>query len=103
MRRARVLDVGPGALDLRLLVEDRGPGGVDVGLGLSDLRLETGWVDPGDDLAFLHDRVEVDQEIFDLARHLAAHLDADDRVDVAGGRDRGREGTEFGAGEPILR
>src|SRR3989441_1183339 len=91
VRRAGVPDVGARALDLRLLVEDRGLGGVEVCPGLDDLRLEDVRIDPRDHLAFLHDRVEVDEELLDLARHLTAHLDGDDRVEVAAGRDGGGE------------
>src|SRR5438093_11453884 len=103
VRRPSVPDVGARALDLRLLVEDRGLGGVEVCPGLDDLRLEDVRIDPRDHLAFLHDRVEVDEELLDLARHLTAHLDGDDRVEVAAGRDGGGEWTELSAGEPILR
>src|SRR5207247_832533 len=71
--------------------------------GLDELCLEDGRVDPRDHLAFRHDRVEVDEELLDLARHLTAHLDGDDRVEVAAGRDGGGEWTELSAGGPILR
>src|SRR5881628_3850747 len=100
---ARAFPTSARALDLRLLVEDRGLGGVEVCPGLDDLRLEDVRIDPRDHLAFLHDRVEVDEELLDLARHLTAHLDGDDRVEVAAGRDGGGEWTELSAGEPILR
>src|SRR3989441_3861867 len=43
------------------------------------------------------------RSLLDLARHLTAHLDGDDRVEVAAGRDGGGEWTELSAGEPILR
>ena len=55
-RGAGVLDVGAGLLDLRLLVEHGGVGGLEVGLRLVDLGLEDLGIDPGDDLALLHDR-----------------------------------------------
>src|SRR5207247_1806933 len=100
--RSSVLDVCAGTLDLGLLVEDRGLGGSEVGLRLVDLRLEDVGVDARDDLALLHDRVEVDEELFDLPRNLAADLDGDDRVEVAGRRDGSGEGTTLDARQPVL-
>ena len=97
---ARVLDVGAGPLDLRLLIQHRGLGRLDVGLRLIDLGREDVRVDPRDDLVLLHDRVEVDQEVFDLAGNLAPDLHRDDRVEIAGGRDRGGEGTALDADRP---
>ena len=102
VRRAGVLDVCAGTLDLGLLVEDRGLGGSEVGLRLVDLRLEDVGVDARDDLALLHDRVEVDEELFDLPRNLAADLDGDDRVEVAGRRDGSGERTTLDARQPVL-
>ena len=43
--------------------------------------------------------VEVDQQLLDLARDLAADLDGGDGVEVAGGRHGGGEGAALDAGE----
>src|SRR5262249_53112700 len=101
-RRASVVDVGPGALDLGLLVQNARARGIQVGPGLVDLGLEDIRVDPSDDLVFLDDRVEVDLELLDLSGNLAADLDDDDGVEVAGGRDRGGEGASLNARGAVL-
>jgi hypothetical protein len=86
MCRSGVVDTGPGLLDLRLLVEDGGLGGLDVRAGLVDRRLEERRVDPRDDLPSTDDRVEVGGQLLDRPRHLAAHEDHDHGVEVAGRR-----------------
>jgi hypothetical protein len=60
-RRPGVLDVRSRLLDLRLLVEDHGLGGRDVGARLVDLGVEDLGIDARDDLVLLHERVEVGQ------------------------------------------
>ena len=101
--RAGVRDVGTRAFDLRLLVEDRGLGRVEVGLGLVHLRFEDLGIDPGDHVPLSNYRVEVGGQLRDLARDLAPHLDGDHGVEVAGGGDGGGKGPALDAGEPIRR
>src|SRR5262249_47381321 len=50
----------------------------------------------------LHDRVEVGEELLDLSGHLAADLNRDDRVQVAGGGHGGREGTTLDARQAVF-
>ena len=100
--RAGVVDVGPGALDLRVLVQDVRPGGVQIRLRLVDPGLEDVRVDPGDDLVLLDDRVEVDHEVLDHPGDLAPDLDDDHGVQVAGRRDRSGEGTSLDTRHPVL-
>src|SRR5439155_15413256 len=79
-----------------------GLGGIDVGLGLGDLGLEDLGVDAGDDLVLLHDRVEVGEQLLDLAGDLAADLHEDHRVEVAGGRHGRGQGSALDPGGPVL-
>ena len=108
--RARVAEVGPGALHGGLLVEHRGLRGIDLRFRLVDLGLEDLRVDAGDDLALLDLGVEVGVELLDLAGDLGADQDRDHRVERAGGGDgRGdraacdRGGAERGLAAHALR
>jgi hypothetical protein len=86
--------VGLGAQHFGLLHADRGACGFDIGLGLAHAVLEGFRVDAGDELVFLHRRVEVDQDLLDLAGNLRADLDRDHRVERAGGRNHGVSGPD---------
>ena len=57
------------------------------GIGLLQLGLEQAGIEGGQQLAFLHRGVEVDEELVDDPRHLRADVDGDDGGDVAGGVD----------------
>src|SRR5439155_27136739 len=92
----------PRALDLGLLVEHHGLGGVPVGASLSNFRLERRGVDPGDYLAPMYGGVEIGGELLDLARDLGPDLNRRDSVEVARRGDGGDERPALGPLKPVL-
>ena len=102
-RCAGVVNVGPRPLDVGRLVQHRGVGALEVGLGLTDLRLEDVGIDAGDELVLLDPRVEIGEELPDLSGDLGPHLDGDDGVQVPGRRDRRGQRALFNFGDPVLR
>ena len=78
-------------------------GGVEVGLSLSHPGLEDLGIDQRNHLALADDGVEIDVELFDLARDLAADQNRDHGVDGAARRDRRGEGPALHPREPVLR
>ena len=72
-RPSRVSSVGLRALELRALR-------VEVGLDLRDLRAVERRVDLGEDVALLHDRVEVDVDARDAPVDLRADVDLEQRL-----------------------
>ena len=88
------LDLGPAALGERLLHvglgdKHRCARRLHVGAGLAHAVLEGLGVEPRDELALLDRRVEVGEELLDLAAHLRADLHLRDRRDGARGGDGG--------------
>ena len=77
--------VGVSGLRLRRL--DRALRREEVGVALIDRGLEQQRVEPGDDVALLHLRVEVGQDLLDAPRHLTANLDTHNRRYRSAGRD----------------
>src|SRR6185436_4008343 len=57
----------------------------EVRARLFDLRLNRGGVEPGDDLAFLDERVEVRVEVLNDSRDLRADLDGRNGLQCTGG------------------
>ncbi|MCU0897823.1 MAG: hypothetical protein MUC55_10010 [Burkholderiales bacterium] len=75
--------------DARLLGEQRRSRRLDVSFGLAHFELERFRVDLRDQLALLDRRVEIDEQILDLPRHLRADLDRRHRRERSGcGDDR---------------
>ena len=69
---------GAGFIELREL-----QGGVRIGeiaFRLVHTRLENHRIDLRDHLPGFHDRIKIDEQLLDVARHLAAHLDVLDRI-----------------------
>jgi hypothetical protein len=101
------LDAGEAALrvaELELGLLLRGPGGAAAGRGLIDLGAERGGVDAGEDLALLHGRVVVDEDLGQAPGDLGADLDGDAGVEATDGRDLAddRAAAEWGAAEALL-
>ena len=83
------LELPLGVDRLRLGLLEVALGGGVVGARLLDGRFEKLGVDLRDDVALLHRRVEVDEDLRDAARNLAAHLHGDHGRKRAGSRDLG--------------
>ena len=81
------LNVCQRLLDDRLAVGDGGARRIEVGLRLIHFGLKRRGIDLRDQLSLGDLGVEVCEQRQDVARHLRAHLDGDDRVGIAGRRD----------------
>jgi hypothetical protein len=82
-----LVQIGVGPLHARLLQGDIGLGNGDARLLLAHGRFKSRGFDAGQHLALLDRRAEIHVELADLAGKLRAHINGDERVDRARGRD----------------